>query len=280
MDISSVANMVNTYRYKKQIENGQIYDSGFENLLNETANSMERELIDEKVTQNGSIELSSVWEGDIVQTLTDKLSTMNYGNGENNKQKSEMSMAEYKQWFMSQTAGFPVSGWVKSTFSSTTLVIKEEAFERMKDDPEYEKYVMNRIKSFYSASGLCLERNNVAYEVIGGSPEECYGYAGPIGDEYGTIFDKNRSWWQKRHDEVKEITEEQIKKSKEKKAAEKKAVKKQLEYQQFSQDYLSSRFFSKQHVKSEMSATEASYSSVAASYEFMMVACGTIVRED
>ena len=40
---------------------------------------------------------------------------------------------------------FPVSGWVRSTFSSGSIVIKEEAFERMKNDPEYENYVLNRV---------------------------------------------------------------------------------------------------------------------------------------
>lgn len=31
----------------------------------------------------------------------------------------------------------PVSAWVRSTYSSGATVIKEEAFERMKSDPEY-----------------------------------------------------------------------------------------------------------------------------------------------
>ena len=60
-------------------------------------------------------------------------------------------------------------------------MIKEEAFERMKNDPEYEKYVLNRIRSMYSVSSLPVGANNVCYEVIGASPEECYGYAGPVG---------------------------------------------------------------------------------------------------
>ena len=59
------------------------------------------------------------------------------------KSKDEMSLDEYKQWVMNQISQFPVSGWVRSTFSSGSIVIKEEAFERMKNDPEYENYVLN-----------------------------------------------------------------------------------------------------------------------------------------
>lgn len=56
--------------------------------------------------------------------------------------------------------------------SSGALVIKEEAFENMKNDPEFEEYVLNRVRSLYSAKGLPVGSNNVCYEVIGGSPEE------------------------------------------------------------------------------------------------------------
>ena len=71
------------------------------------------------------------------------------------KSKDEMSLDEYKQWVMNQISQFPVSGWVRSTFSSGSIVIKEEAFERMKNDPEYENYVLNRVRSAYSVQGLC-----------------------------------------------------------------------------------------------------------------------------
>ena len=52
----------------------------------------------------------------------------------------------------------------------------------MKNDPEYENYVLNRVRSAYSVSSLSAGSNNVSYDVIGASPEECYGYAGPVGN--------------------------------------------------------------------------------------------------
>lgn len=35
--------------------------------------------------------------------------------------------------------------------------------------------------SIYSVQGLPVGSNNVGFDVIGASPEECYGYAGPVG---------------------------------------------------------------------------------------------------
>ena len=40
---------------------------------------------------------------------------------------------------------------------------------------------MNRVRSAYSVQGLPVGSNNVGFDVIGASPEECYGYAGPVG---------------------------------------------------------------------------------------------------
>ena len=84
-----------------------------------------------------------------------------YDSSISNKPKEEMTTDEYKQWFMNEMSKMPVSSWFRSSFSSGSLVIKEEAFERMKNDPEYEKYVMNRIRSMYSVSSLPVGPNNV-----------------------------------------------------------------------------------------------------------------------
>lgn len=125
------------------------------------------------------------------------------------KSKDEMSLDEYKQWVMNQISQFPVSGWVRSTFSSGAIVIKEEAFERMKNDPEYENYVLNRVRSAYSVQGLPVGSNNVGFDVIGASPEECYGYAGPVGKSGLETANDEESWWKKRHERMEELMKEQ-----------------------------------------------------------------------
>lgn len=140
------------------------------------------------------------------------------------KSKDEMSLDEYKQWVMNQISQFPVSGWVRSTFSSGAIVIKEEAFERMKNDPEYENYVLNRVRSAYSVQGLPVGSNNVGFDVIGASPEECYGYAGPVGKSGSETANDEESWWKKRHERMEELMKEQEKEAVKRAQARRKAA--------------------------------------------------------
>lgn len=154
---------------------------------------------------------TSAWVGDMVIPYPPNYSNFTYDSSISNKSKEEMTMDEYKQWVMNEMSQMPVSAWVRSTFSSGATVIKEEAFERMKNDPEYENYVLNRVRSAYSVSSLSAGSNNVSYDVIGASPEECYGYAGPVGNSSSNISGNEKSWWEKRHEKMEELLEAQAK---------------------------------------------------------------------
>ena len=154
---------------------------------------------------------TSVWAGDMVIQYPPNYSGFTYDSSISNKSKEEMTMDEYKQWVMNEMSQMPVSSWVRSTYSSGATVIKEEAFERMKSDPEYEEYVLNRVRSAYSVSSLPVGSNNVSYDVIGASPEECYGYAGPVGNSSANKLKDEESWWEKRHEKFEEMIEEQEK---------------------------------------------------------------------
>lgn len=178
---------------------------------------------------------SSVWAGDMVVPYPPNYSGFTYDSSISNKSKEKMTMDEYKQWVMNEMSQMPVSGWVRSTFSSGVTVIKEEAFERMKTDPEYEVYVLNRVRSAYSVNGLLVGSGNVSYDVIGASPEECYGYAGPVGNSGFNILDNAKSWWEKRHERMEELMAEQ----------EKEAIKKALARRTAARE---------NHLKSQMAA--------------------------
>lgn len=78
----------------------------------------------------------------------------------------------------------------------------------MKNDPEYENYVLNRVRSAYSVQGLPVGSNNVGFDVIGASPEECYGYAGPVGKSGSETANDGESWWEKRHERMEELMKE------------------------------------------------------------------------
>lgn len=182
----------------------------------------------------------TVWAGDMVVSQPPDYSSFSFDSSVLSKSKEDMTLSEYKQWVMNELSQLPVSGWVQSSFSSGALIIKEEAFENMKNDPEFEEYVFNRVRSLYSANGLPVGSNNISYEVIGGSPEECYGYAGPVGGGNAKVFDKDESWWQERHEEFEELLESQ------EKAAYKKA---QLNRALAQEEYLNSQFENSQRLR-------------------------------
>lgn len=155
------------------------------------------------------------------------------------KSKDEMTLDEYKQWVMNEISQMPVSGWARSTYSAGAIIIKEEAFERMKIDPEYEEYVLNRVRSACSVQGFPGCSNYVGYDVIGASPEECYGYAGPVGGSNLENTDDGESWWEKRHKKIKELLEEQIEKSQKEQLA---------RHKQIEADYISQVYASQQRM--------------------------------
>ena len=227
MSISNVSGVgVNPYAYANSSQKA----AGTGNFAEEVQKAAEGKNAAEK---SGS----SAWAGDMVVSNPPSYFGFTYDSSISNKPKEEMTTDEYKQWFMNEMSKMPVSSWFRSSFSSGSLVIKEEAFERMKNDPEYEKYVLNRIRSMYSVSSLPVGSNNVCYEVIGASPEECYGYAGPVGGSGSNFASNEKSWWEKRHERMEELMEEQ----------EKEAVKKaQARRAAAQENYLKSQMASRQ----------------------------------
>ena len=162
-------------------------------------------------SKNSADTSNVMYPGDVTIEYPPRINNAVNNSVVSEKSKDEMSLDEYKQWVMNQISQFPVSGWVRSTFSSGSIVIKEEAFERMKNDPEYENYVLNRVRSAYSVQGLPVGSNNVSFDVIGASPEECYGYAGPVGKSGSETANDGESWWEKRHERMEELMKEQEK---------------------------------------------------------------------
>ncbi len=175
-------------------------------------------------SKNSADTSNVMYPGDVTIDYPSRINNAVNNSVVSEKSKDEMSLDEYKQWVMNQISQFPVSGWVRSTFSSGSIVIKEEAFERMKNDPEYENYVLNRVRSAYSVQGLPVGSNNVGFDVIGASPEECYGYAGPVGKSGSETANDGESWWEKRHERMEELMKQQEKEAVKRAQARRKAV--------------------------------------------------------
>ena len=95
-----------------------------------------------------------------------------YDSSISNKTKEEMTMDEYKQWVMNEMSQMPVSGWYRSTCVGGSLIITDEAFEKMKSDPEWEPSCLNvlqfdvlkfRLENEYNVD---IRLENLPYEHI------------------------------------------------------------------------------------------------------------------
>jgi len=182
----------------------------------------------------------SAWAGDMVVPQPPSYFGFTYDSSISNKSKEEMTMDEYKQWFMNEMSGMPVSGWYRSTCVGGALTITEECFERMKSDPEWEKTVLGMVRNMYSSSGL-MGSKMIGYQVIGATPEQCHGEGIPVKDGSPLSADNGESWWEKRHERMEEILEEQ------EKEALKKAQARRAEAQA---EYLKSQMASRQRLQS------------------------------
>ena len=144
-----------------------------------------------------------------------------YDTGISTKSKEDMTMGEYRQWFMNEMSKMPVSGWYRSTCVGGTLTITEECFERMKNDPEWEKTVLGMVRKMYSCNGI-MGSKMIGYQVIGATPEQCHGEGIPVTNSSPLSFGSKKSWWKKRQEKM----QEQVKRQEEK--AQKKALARRM----------------------------------------------------
>lgn len=87
---------------------------------------------------------------------------------------SEMTMEEYKQYISQQIKRMPVHPGRRE--ENISVVISEEGYAAMKNDPEYEAWVLNNLRSFYAQSGVCFGSRDKIYTsvYIGATKEESH----------------------------------------------------------------------------------------------------------
>lgn len=66
------------------------------------------------------------------------------------------------------------------------------------------------VRKMYSANGI-FGTQMIGFQVIGASPEECYGEGIPVksGKQSDGSGADGKSWWEKRHERMEELMEEQ-----------------------------------------------------------------------
>lgn len=169
-------------------------------------------------------------------------------NGADNVSRENMTMEEYKDFINGLMNSIPFDA--TRIYDREIVSISDAGWEQMKNDPDYEAWVLgytveNRSvrNPFFGWSGAS---GSVYVEKFGASIEEHLGQdigkSGP-----GSSFDnvKNeKSWWEKRHEEVEELMEEQAKKAMKKAQAQRafeqqRSLNSRLASQQRLQNFLS-----------------------------------------
>lgn len=87
--------------------------------------------------------------------------------------RASMSMTEYKLYLYDKIASLPVHPWNMQDF--VAVHISEEGFEVMKNDPEYEAWVLQCLRANFQAYDPWGARNGGKFVVFyfGASKEEC-----------------------------------------------------------------------------------------------------------
>lgn len=132
----------------------------------------------------------------------------------------DMTMEEYKQYIHDRISEIPIHP--SRMQESISITISEAGFEAMKNDPEYEAWVLNDLQTGWAQpdrwSGIC----GAAYSTIyyGATKEECHAEMWSAGYQNGSgknLYDtkSESSFWERRIESKKRL-EAQMKKRQEK----------------------------------------------------------------
>ncbi len=151
-----------------------------------------------------------------------------------NKSRENMTLNEYKLYICNKIANLPVSGFWRA-YGNCNLIIKEEAFAHMKEDPDYEEQILKLINSEFTVVSP-FPVKIYGFQVIGATIEDCYGEGyGDTSSESSKATNKEESYWQKRHKRIKKQIKEEAelaqKRKRIKKAEQEKLLQDQMIYQ-------------------------------------------------
>lgn len=137
----------------------------------------------------------------------------------------DMTMEEYKKYIYDKISNLPVHP--SNMYDSVAVQISEEGFIAMKNDPEYEEWVLNTLKRDFAASdpwsSYCGGKYSIFY--FGATKEEYHGESWRMGYQNGkgeSIFNRKaeESYWERRAKRRKKL-KEQYEEFEKKKAIEK-----------------------------------------------------------
>ena len=127
-------------------------------------------------------------------------------------EKADMSMEAYQQMIREKISQMSLSS--TRQMEAVSIQISDAAFERMKNDPDYEAWVLNDLREAFSQSNPWVAATGGGYSVfyIGETKEQCHAegwYPGCMGNQGAAMFeDKAKgSFWEQRMENHKKYME-------------------------------------------------------------------------
>lgn len=196
-------------------------------------------------------------------------------NGATDVSREDMTMEEYKQFFTALMDSIPRDPSQKNDVEIWS--ISEKGWEQMKNDPEYEAWVLGYTSEnrsvyipFASWPGYSP---NFCTEKFGDSIEQHIGQTVPMntGSSKKTGSADEESWWVKRQKRLKELLEEQEKRAREQDALNRNAMEKALLQERMANSARLKQFLTDGVMGDEMTAFQTGHFSAAVStYESVM----------
>ena len=125
---------------------------------------------------------------------------------------ADMSLEDYKQYIWEKISNLPMSA--SSQMQSISIQITDEGFDAMKNDPEYEMWVLDTLAQNFRFENPWTAMCGGGYAVhhFGATKEQYHGeswYPGYMGGQGAALFDKKSegSFWEQRMERQKEYME-------------------------------------------------------------------------
>ena len=144
-------------------------------------------------------------------------------NGADKISREDMTMAEYQSFIMGLLNSIPFDA--SRVGDKEFIDITDAGWEQMKNDPEYEAWVLGYTVENRSVrnpfAGWPGVSPNLCVEHFGASIEEHLGQSMPMNSSGmgGSDEDDEESWWDKRRKRMKKLMEEQVKEAQAKRRA-------------------------------------------------------------
>ena len=196
-------------------------------------------------------------------------------NGATNVSRDDMTMEEYKKFFTALMDSIPRDPSQRNDVEIWSIT--EKGWEQMKNDPDYEAWVLgytveNRSVYIPFASWpgyspcMCTEK-------FGDSIEQHIGQSVPMntGSSKKTDSSDEESWWVKRQKRLKELLEEQQKRARQQRALERNAMEEAMLQEQMAGSERLRQFLTNGVMGDEKTAFQTGhYSAAVSTYESVM----------